>query len=155
MNTFTKKTSRSFDDQLQYSIDLVSPIGFLIKYFLAERNLSQRELAKRIGVVPSYLTGVMKGTKANFSQSLIEKISLALNLNVEDRNELLRAQIISRNKYDIKGHPPWKWALAANFHAVLPYMTVEIAEIMQVALTMANKNHLEKISNNMLLESKM
>ncbi|MFZ6654741.1 helix-turn-helix domain-containing protein [Undibacterium sp. TJN19] len=137
------------------STDHVTPLGWLIKRFIAEQEITQRELAKRIDVGPSYLSAVIKGAKGNVSQSLLERIFVALNLNGEEKSELLRAQALSCNTYEIKDVPPWKWNLAADFYNALPYMSPDVAGIVQAALAMAAENRRHEHADASNLENKM
>ncbi|MFZ6638546.1 helix-turn-helix domain-containing protein [Undibacterium sp. TC4M20W] len=139
MHPYTKLRPNRLSEQWIHSVEHVTPFGWLIKRLLAQREMTQRELAKRAGVGPSYLSAVLKGVKNNVSKSLMERISTALHLDEEEKEELLQAQDLSRNTYEIKDMPPWKWALVSNFYTVLPNLTQDVAGIVNAALALANE----------------
>lgn len=139
MYSSTRLRPNQLSEQWIHSVDHVTPFGWVIKRFLAQREMTQRELAKRVDVGPSYLSAIVKGAKNNVSKNLLERIFLALHLSEEEKAELVRAQNLSRNTYELKDMPPWKWQIASDFYTALPYLTTDIAGIVQAALVMASE----------------
>ena len=66
---------------------------------LAERGISQRELARRVGVNQSYLTFVRQGRRAP-SRKLLEGAATALDLQVEYFREYREAVVIEQLRAD-------------------------------------------------------
>jgi transcriptional regulator with XRE-family HTH domain len=66
---------------------------------LAERKMSQRELARRVGVNQSYLTFVLQGRRAP-SRKLLEGTAAAIDLHVEYFREFREAVVIERLRAD-------------------------------------------------------
>ena len=66
---------------------------------LAEREMSQRELARRIGVNQSYLTFVLKGARTP-SRRLLEGASKVLELPLEYFREYRETIVIERVRAD-------------------------------------------------------
>lgn len=66
---------------------------------LAEQEMSQRELARRIGVNQSYLTSVLQGRRAA-SERLLRGTAAALELSVDYFREYREAVVIERLKGD-------------------------------------------------------
>jgi len=62
------------------SIEARYRTGVLIRSILAERKIQQTALAKRIGILPSYLSQVLSGRKALTPKTAI-RLEKALNVN--------------------------------------------------------------------------
>jgi transcriptional regulator with XRE-family HTH domain/SOS-response transcriptional repressor LexA len=61
--------------------------GELLKEYRASRNLTQQEIADRLGLSSPYIAQIESGFKPPPPQLLVEKLSLILQLNYEDRRE--------------------------------------------------------------------
>lgn len=59
-----------------------------IKFYREKRNISKSELARQIGVSPSYITMLENGDKKNPSMEILLKISSALNINVSELSDI-------------------------------------------------------------------
>jgi len=64
-----------------------SPLGRFIREKLAERDITQKALAKMVGMCPSALCGIISGTNSSSNKHL-KKIAIALGVNL---NELEKA----------------------------------------------------------------
>lgn len=59
-----------------------------INYYREKINMSKSELARQIGVSPSYITMLENGDKTNPSMEIILKISKALKVNVSELSDI-------------------------------------------------------------------
>ena len=57
--------------------------GFYIRHLRIKNKIGQRELAKIIGVAPSYLNDIEKNKRSAPRMNLINKLSVKLGANVE------------------------------------------------------------------------
>ena len=60
---------------------ILKNLGNELKYLRREKDLTQEELAEKIGVHPTYI-GKIEGGKSNPSAMLLYKISRALNIKM-------------------------------------------------------------------------
>ncbi|HBB28562.1 MAG TPA: transcriptional regulator [Clostridiales bacterium] len=61
-------------------------IGIIVKTKLAEKNMSQRALAEKVGVNEKYLTEIIRGRKAKTGSKYLKKICDVLEIEMEDLN---------------------------------------------------------------------
>lgn len=59
-----------------------------IKYYREKINMSKSELARKIGVSPSYITMLENGDKKNPSMEILLKLSNALNVNITELTDI-------------------------------------------------------------------
>jgi transcriptional regulator with XRE-family HTH domain len=59
-----------------------------IKYNREKINMSKSELARQVGVSPSYITKIENGDKTNPSMEILLKISNALKVNISELSEI-------------------------------------------------------------------
>ena len=62
--------------------------GQYIRRLRIEQKIGQRDLAKKIGIAPSYLNDIEKSKRAAPKQDVIKKIAIILMTNVNDLNDL-------------------------------------------------------------------
>ncbi len=62
--------------------------GTLIRELRIKKELGQRELAKKIGIAPSYLNDIEKEKRTAPKQTVIKKLSKFLDINIDELNDL-------------------------------------------------------------------
>ena len=62
--------------------------GFFIRELRIQKNIGQRDLAKKIGVSPSYLNDIEKEKRSAPKLNVIKKISKYLETNLDELNDL-------------------------------------------------------------------
>lgn len=62
-------------------------INSKIKYYREKMQMSKSELARKIGVSPSYITMLENGSKSNPSLEILTKIAIALNISLKELDE--------------------------------------------------------------------
>ncbi|MFA5991542.1 MAG: helix-turn-helix transcriptional regulator [Candidatus Doudnabacteria bacterium] len=64
-------------------IDISVKLGKKVKQIRLKKHLSQGGLAKRLGVHPTYISGIERGIR-NMTLKNIEKLANALEISVQD-----------------------------------------------------------------------
>lgn len=59
-----------------------------IKFYREKINMSKSELARQIGVSPSYITMLENGDKSNPSMEILLKISKVLNIDITELSDI-------------------------------------------------------------------
>ena len=67
---------------------LKKKFGTLIRELRIKKELGQRELAKKIGIAPSYLNDIEKEKRTAPKQTVIKKLSKFLDINIDKLNDL-------------------------------------------------------------------
>ena len=62
--------------------------GSHIRKLRIEKNIGQRELAKKIGIAPSYLNDIEKNKRSAPKPKIIKELSLILNIDLDFLNDL-------------------------------------------------------------------
>ena len=62
--------------------------GSHIRELRIEKNIGQRELAKKIGIAPSYLNDIEKNKRSAPKPKIIKELSLILNIDLDFLNDL-------------------------------------------------------------------
>ena len=62
--------------------------GLFIRELRIKKNIGQRDLAKKIGVSPSYLNDIEKEKRSAPKLTVIKKISKYLETNLDELNDL-------------------------------------------------------------------
>ena len=74
--------------------------GSYIRKLRTKNDIGQRELAKKIGVAPSYLNDIEKNKRKAPKQIIIKKISKILKVNLDGLNDLAgisKGNVVSLN----------------------------------------------------------
>jgi len=68
--------------------NLIIAFGSYIRELRIEKNIGQRELAKKIGIAPSYLNDIEKNKRSAPKPKIIKELSLILNIDLDFLNDL-------------------------------------------------------------------
>lgn len=78
--------------------------GNKLKFIRESKNIGVNELGRMIGVSPSYISALEKGTKKNPSLEVLDKIAKALNIPVTD---LVNDLSDKNDKINTTDYPSW------------------------------------------------
>jgi transcriptional regulator with XRE-family HTH domain len=93
-----------------------TPFGKLIAEWSATKKMSQAELARRIGIDPSYVNQISSGKKAPTNLSLLMRIAYALELDSNQIDQLFKAAQISQRSIRLPEDLPTEaYEMAADF----------------------------------------
>lgn len=79
----------------------MTPFGESLEKFRREKNLKQVDLARLVGIEPSYISLMERGYKGPPSQDILKQISIKLKLKDHETQILLRDAAISENTFKI------------------------------------------------------
>ena len=72
--------------------------GEYFKTLRKNKKYTQKDIAQAIGKCPMYVSGVESGKNGSFNEADLETIANFMCLSEEERNDLVRAACLSRNK---------------------------------------------------------
>lgn len=78
-----------------------TPFGTLLHELRQDRGLRQKTLAHAVGVAPSHLSQVERGSKGPFNHAVLGKIKVALALNGSECRRFDFAAAISRRSFTL------------------------------------------------------
>lgn len=81
-------------------------VGHVLGQFRRQRNLSQEELARRLGVSRAFISQVEAGKK-NISRAKLPRLALALELSSAESNTLLEAVDLSSGTLNLPETMPF------------------------------------------------
>lgn len=92
----------------------MTPFGLELRRLRAQKQLSQKEMARAIGVSPAYLSALEHGRRGMPSWPLLQKIIGYLNIIWDEADHLQRLALIShpRVTIDTQGLSPQATELA-------------------------------------------
>lgn len=79
----------------------MTPFGQAVRKLRAERGVTQREMAKAIGVSPAYLSALEHGQRSEPSWELIQRVIGYFNIIWDEAEELQMLASLSRPKVTI------------------------------------------------------
>ncbi|MAS05884.1 MAG: transcriptional regulator [Ahrensia sp.] len=79
----------------------MTPFGERLRQLRAERNMTQKQMAARIGVSAAYLSALEHGHRGVPSWALLQRIIACLNIIWDDADELQRLALQSAPKVTI------------------------------------------------------
>ena len=109
----------------------MTALGVFIRQRRVSRELTQADLARRIGVDATYISGIESGRKRPGSAQLLKAIGDALQLDEDGRLALQKAADLSRRSLRLSAElSPEKSELMSAFAADLPYLDASGVEIL-------------------------
>lgn len=109
----------------------MTALGVFIRQRRVSRELTQADLARRIGVDATYISGIESGRKRPGSAQLLKAIGDALQLDEDGRLALQKAADLSRRSLRLSAElSPEKSELMNAFAADLPYLDASGVEIL-------------------------
>ena len=101
----------------------MTALGVFIRQRRVSRELTQADLARRIGVDATYISGIESGRKRPGSAQLLKAIGDALQLDEDGRLALQKAADLSRRSLRLSAElSPEKSELMSAFAADLPLL---------------------------------
>ena len=94
IRNFIKENENSFWFKLE---ELLYDLTETIYERMKQKGISQRELAKRLGVSDAYISKILKGNE-NISLKTLLKLALALGLNVEIKMQPIEQRSYRKNE---------------------------------------------------------
>ena len=94
IRNFIKENENSFWFKLE---ELLYDLTETIYERMKQKGISQRELAKRLGVSDAYISKILKGNE-NISLKTLIKLALALGLNVEIKMQPIEQRSYRKNE---------------------------------------------------------
>lgn len=79
----------------------MTPFGESLEKLRRERNLKQVDLARLVGIEPSYISLMERGYKGPPSSDVLKRISVTLKLKAHETQKLLRDAAISESNFKI------------------------------------------------------
>lgn len=79
----------------------MTPFGLELRRLRAQKQLSQKEMARAIGVSPAYLSALEHGRRGMPSWALLQKIIGYLNIIWDEADQLQRLALISHPRITI------------------------------------------------------
>lgn len=99
----------------------MTPFGVALRRLRAERGVTQREMAKAIGVSPAYLSALEHGKRSEPSWEFIQRVIGYFNIIWDEAEELQMLAGLSRPKVtiDTSGLSPKAMEIANRLAAVI------------------------------------
>jgi transcriptional regulator with XRE-family HTH domain len=124
----------------------MTPFGIVVRKLRAERGLTQKDMARALGVSPAYLSALENGRKGRPGFEFLQRVAGYLNSIWDDAEDLFRVAAISHPKIavDTSGLAPEYTAFAnrlAKEIRMLPLSTIEeMSDIMARAANSRDKS---------------
>ena len=121
----------------------MTPFGERLRELRAERNMSQKELAKKIGVSAAYLSALEHGKRGTPRWILVQQIISCLNIIWDEADELqgLALRSAPRVTIDTAGLSPRATELANLLASGIDVLSDESIEDLCVRLDAAIRNN--------------
>ena len=120
----------------------MTPFGERLRELRAERNMTQKELAKKIGVSAAYLSALEHGKRGTPRWILVQQIIASLNIIWDEADELqgLALRSAPRVVIDTAGLSPRATELANLLASGIEVLSNEAIEDMRIRLDAAIRN---------------
>ncbi|MCY6383155.1 helix-turn-helix domain-containing protein [Hoeflea prorocentri] len=114
----------------------MTPFGVKIRALRSERGITQKQMARAIGVSPAYLSALEHGHRGQPSWELLQRIIGFFNIIWDDAEELQRLASVShpRVTIDTAGLSPEATALANNLARSIAALKKDDIKRLQSAL---------------------
>lgn len=123
----------------------MTPFGEAIRRLRAERGVSQRQMAKAIGVSPAYLSALEHGNRSEPSWEFVQRVIGYFNIIWDEAEELQKLAGLSRPKVtiDTSGLTPKATEIANRLASVIsrlhPQTLEQIGLLLEGAVSEAEK----------------
>jgi transcriptional regulator with XRE-family HTH domain len=118
----------------------MTPFGNKLRILRNEKNITQKELARAIGVSPAYLSSLERGNRGVPSVQIVEAVCVYFNIIWEDADEVRRLALLSHPKIII------------NTSNLNNHKATELTNLLANKINYLNKEQIEKIIN--IIENK-
>ncbi len=120
----------------------MTPFGEAMRDLRERKGVSQKEMAKAIGVSPAYLSALEHGYKGTPSFDFLQRVAGYFNIIWDEAEELFRLARTSdpRVVIDTSGLPPAYTALANRFSRAIRDLGPEFLEKLDKVLDEAEKS---------------
>ena len=110
----------------------MTPFGERLRSLRAERGMTQKEMARQVGVSAAYLSALEHGHRGLPSWALLQRIIACLNIIWDDADELQRLALQShpRVTVDTSGMHPMATELANLLQQTIADLSPEELEIL-------------------------
>lgn len=121
----------------------MTPFGERLRELRAERNMSQKELAKKIGVSAAYLSALEHGKRGTPRWILVQQIISSLNIIWDEADELqgLALRSAPRVTIDTAGLSPRATELANLLASGVDVLSDKSIEDLRIRLDAAIRNN--------------
>lgn len=121
----------------------MTPFGERLRELRAERNMTQKELAKKIGVSAAYLSALEHGKRGTPRWILVQQIISSLNIIWDEADELqgLALRSAPRVTIDTAGLSPGATELANLLASGIEILSDENIEDLRIRLDAAIRNN--------------
>lgn len=121
----------------------MTPFGERLRQLRAERNMTQKELAKQIGVSAAYLSALEHGKRGTPRWILVQQIISCLNIIWDEADELqlLALRSAPRVTIDTAGLSPRATELANLLASGIDVLSDENIEDLRIRLDAAIRNN--------------
>ncbi|MDX3928419.1 MAG: helix-turn-helix domain-containing protein [Shinella sp.] len=106
---------------------MTTPFGVAVRHLRARKGVSQKEMAKALGVSPAYLSALEHGRRGTPSFDFLQRVAGYFNIIWDEAEELFRIAQISdpRVTIDTAGLPPEYTAFANRLSAEIRHLSPE------------------------------
>lgn len=124
----------------------MTPFGERLRELRAERNMTQKELARKIGVSAAYLSALEHGKRGTPRWILVQQIISCLNIIWDEADELQALALHSapRVTIDTAGLSPRATELANLLASGIDVLSDESIEDLRIRLDAAIRNNADK-----------
>ena len=121
----------------------MTPFGERLRELRAEQNMTQKELAKKIGVSAAYLSALEHGKRGTPRWILVQQIIFCLNIIWDEADELqgLALRSAPRVTIDTAGLSPRATELANLLASGIDVLSDESIEDLRIRLDAAIRNN--------------
>jgi transcriptional regulator with XRE-family HTH domain len=119
----------------------MTPFGAAVRKIRKERGLTQKAMAKALGVSPAYLSALENGKKGRPGFDFLQRVAGYLNIIWDEADDLFRVAALSHPRVvvDTSGLPADYTALANRLAADIRHLRPEtVREILQLLSSAAN-----------------
>jgi transcriptional regulator with XRE-family HTH domain len=119
----------------------MTPFGAAVRKIRKERGLTQKAMAKALGVSPAYLSALENGKKGRPGFDFLQRVAGYLNIIWDEADDLFRVAALSHPRVvvDTSGLPADYTALANRLAADIRHLRPEtVREILQLLASAAN-----------------
>ncbi|QRM53646.1 helix-turn-helix domain-containing protein [Sinorhizobium sp. BG8] len=106
---------------------MTTPFGVAVRHLRERKGVSQKEMAKALGVSPAYLSALEHGRRGMPTFDFLQRVAGYFNIIWDEAEELFRIASISdpRSTIDTAGLPPEYTAFASRLAAEIRHLPPE------------------------------